>query len=159
MARPNHQLLHCLVTALALLISASANASSMSIDVQIAPPRSRFVERRDLRSYCNTGRDIYGCTVLLGPRLTTSCAREENGYRLRASAQIVPYVYFTSEEIQRHEQAHLDDLRAQIETWFADLAARNFGSAEECRAVGDFESAVFALRMDMFRRKSNERLH
>jgi hypothetical protein len=146
-----------LCLAAAVLIGASARAETL--DVKIAPARSRLVNREDLPRYCGGLTQIEACTVLRGARLTCNCARDDRGWRLGGWAQFIPYVYLTEGRLIDHENAHLEDLRMQVGTWFADLSVKPFASEQECLETAGSESAAFPRRMELFRARSNERLH
>jgi hypothetical protein len=150
----------CLVIAVSLIATGTAAAASApAFSLVVQPPRTFLVKHPDLIIHCPTAAEIEACTELLGLRLDCRCRRGASGWRLEGTAQMIPYVYLSNRRWAGHEAAHLDDLRSQIEAFFGELSSRSFDSEDDCLAVGDFESAVFILRMDIFRRRSNERLH
>jgi hypothetical protein len=144
-------------TLLLLLAAVPLLAEPFTIDV--TPARTRLVTRRDVALYCRSTKEIEGCTEFLGETLACACSRHADGFALTARAQLVPFVYVTRPSLTAHELLHMDDLRAQLAAYLADLTSRSYDDAESCRAAAEFEAAVFPLRMDLFRRISNERLH
>lgn len=145
----------CLAAALILCSGLRAEV----LDVQVAPARSRLVNHEDLPRYCSGLTEIDACTVVRGARLTCHCKRDEDGWRLGGWAQFIPYVYLTEGRFLEHENAHVGDLRLQIETWFSALAERRFATEQACLASSQSESAAFPDLMQVFRGRSNERLH
>ena len=51
------------------------------------------------------------------------------------------------------------NLREQIGSYLADITSRRFNDRESCASAADFEIAVFNMRMDLFSKLSNLRLH
>ena len=148
------------VIAMMLLAAAATAAPASTFSVELEQPRVRLVERADLRIHCRTDKDIDGCAEFLGEILRCRCERrEQDNWGISARAQFIPYLYVTSPQVVAHEQLHLDDISQQLQTFLSDLTSRSFPSELACRADADFESAVFALRMNVFRVDSNERLH
>ena len=138
---------------------AATRALAQEWSVDIVAPRKRLVTRNDLVLYCRNDREINGCTEFLGETLRCDCRREGASWSMTARAQFVPYMYLVRPDIEEHEQAHVDDLRQQIGRYFDDLTARRFESGESCRNAAEFEMTVFNLRVDLFRKLSQERLH
>src|SRR6185369_1167019 len=140
-------------------------ASSFSLHAQsawsvdIAPARKRLIPMADLPIYCRSAVTIEGCTEFLGEVLQCECRRHGAAWSVAAHAYLVPYMYVTRPTVEEHEQLHFDDLREQIGTFLAELAARSFTDRESCVSAAEFESTVFNLRMDLFCRLSNRRLH
>lgn len=149
------------VIAILLLLASGAHAApSAAFAVELEEPRVRLVERADLRIHCRTDKDIDGCAEFLGEILRCRCERRhQDNWGINARAQFIPYLYVTSPQVVAHEQLHLDDISQQLQTFLSDLTSRSFATEPACRADADFESAVFALRMNVFRTDSNERLH
>jgi len=146
-----------LVIALALLSSPLLAQSRFALDIHRA--NVTLIATSDLQLHCSTSVPIEACTEILGLRLDCRCRREEGRWVLAGSAQMIPYMYLSNMRWKSHEEEHLDDLRQQTEAYFEDLQARSFNSEQACRDEADFESAVFSLRMDLFRHRSNEKLH
>ena len=142
-----------------MIIAAGAVANDWSIN--IVPARKRIVKPDELRLFCQSEneREIEGCMEFLGETLRCECRRAGRLWSMTAHAQLIPYMYITRPSLEQHEQAHLDDLRAQLEEHLGHLAARRFQSRASCTSAADFEITVFGLRMDLFRKLSNERLH
>jgi len=149
-------LLILIATSLALFPCAPATAQTFRLD--IAPARTQLVSSWQLKVHCSSSK-VEACTEILGATLDCRCSRGSAGWKLSATAQMVPYLYLGEPKWDRHEHAHLDDLRQQVGDYFRQLEGQTFASEEECRTFGDFESAVFSLRMDTFGRISNMRLH
>ncbi len=142
---------------LLFVISASAFAGDWTVD--FAPARKRVVPSQELALYCRGNREIEGCTEFLGEILRCRCLRADDGWRMTARAQLVPYMYVTRPPLEGHEQLHLDDLREQIGRLLEQLTAQRFADPESCRGAAEFEMTVFNLRMDLMRKLSNARLH
>ena len=142
-----------------LLATITAPTASGSFTVDLEEPRIRLVERGDLRVQCRTDKDIDGCAEFLGEVLRTHCEKDQNVWRINATARVIPYLYVTSPSVVAHEQLHLDDISRQLQQFLATLTTRSFEDEAVCRADAEFEAAVFALRMDVFRVESNQRLH
>jgi hypothetical protein len=140
-----------------VIVADHAQAAPFTIDRE--RPRVHLVDRDDLRIHCRTDKDISGCAEFLGEVLSTRCERRDDAWRIAATARFIPYLYVTSLQVVAHEQLHLDDIASQLQTFLGDLTGRPFASETTCRADADFETAVFALRMNTFRVDSNERLH
>ena len=147
--------------ALALLLTAfgGLRAGAEPFTIALDQPRVHLIDRDDLRIHCRTDKDINGCAEFLGEVLRTRCERRDNNWRISATARFIPYLYVTSLQVVAHEQLHLDDITQQLQTFLGELTSRGFATELACRADADFESAVFALRMNVFRTDSNERLH
>jgi hypothetical protein len=127
--------------------------------VDIAPARKHLIPTADLPIYCRSAVAIEGCTEFLGEVLHCECGRHGAGWSIAARASLVPYMYVTRPAVEQHEQLHFDDLREQIGTYLAELTARSFTDRESCVSSAEFETTVFNLRMDLFCRLSNRRLH
>jgi len=148
----------CIVlTALALLTTPALAQSRFALDIHRA--YVTLTATSDLQLHCSAAVPIEACTEILGLRLDCRCRHEQGRWVMTGSAQMVPYMYLSSLRLKPHEEAHLDDLRQRTETYFADLESRSFESEQACRDEANFESAVFSLRMDLFRHHSNEKLH
>jgi hypothetical protein len=148
----------CFVLAALMLLTSSAHAQSrFALDIHRA--NVTIVAARDLQLHCSTSVPIEACTEILGLRLDCRCRREQGQWVLAGSAQMIPYMYLSTMRWKSHEEEHLDDLRQRTEAYFAELQSRSFDSEQACRDEADFESAVFSLRMDLFRHRSNEKLH
>jgi hypothetical protein len=142
------------------LLTAATAASAGTFTVDVEQPRIRLTQRTELRVQCRTDKSIDGCAEFLGEVLNTHCDRDEdNTWRITATARLIPYLYVTSPAVVAHERLHVEDISKQLETFLAALTARSFTDETVCRADADFEAAVFALRMDVFRVESNQRLH
>lgn len=142
---------------LSLLAATCALAQAWSVEV--AAPRKRLVTRNDLVIYCQSDREIDGCTEFLGELLRCDCRRDGSRWSMTARAQFIPYMYIVRADIEEHEQLHIDDLREQLGRYFTDLTARRFEDSESCRSAAEFEMTVFNLRLDLFRKLSQRRLH
>jgi len=142
-----------------LLLVAGGQAAAGTFTIDLERPRVRLIERSDLRIQCRTDKAIEGCAEFVGEVLRCRCERRDDNWVINATARFIPYVYVTSPRVVAHEQLHLDDITQQLQTFLTTLTARSFESEETCRADADFEAAVFALRMNVFRVESNERLH
>lgn len=144
-----------------LLAAACSGLAQTGWSIDVAPPRSRLIPQNELPIYCRSDREIEGCTEFLGQVLRCDCRRagSGDGWSMAAHAQLVPYMYLTRAPIAGHERLHLDDLREQIGSYLADLTSRRFDDRESCASAADFEVAVFNMRMDLFSRLSNLRLH
>jgi hypothetical protein len=154
-----HRIALAAVVILAAFTAIAEPGDAPPFKLIIFPPATHFVRHSELLVYCATSARIEACTEILGLRLDCRCHREESVWRLSGNAQMIPYLYLSDPRWEAHEAAHIDDLRRQVEAFFTDLRARSFDSEEECRGAADFESEVFSLRMDLFRRSSNLRLH
>jgi hypothetical protein len=141
----------------ALLASSSLAQSRFALDIHRA--NVTLTAANDLQLHCSVSVPIEACTEILGLRLDCRCRLEQGRWVLAGSAQMIPYMYLSSPRWKSHEEEHLDDLRQRTEAYFADLESRTFDSEQSCRDEADFESAVFSLRMDLFRHRSNEKLH
>ena len=137
----------------------AGRAAGDSFTIALEHPRVHLVDRDDLLIHCRTDKDINGCTEFLGEVLRCRCERQNDNWRISATARFIPYVYVTSLQVVAHEQLHLDDISQQLQTFLTDLTSRPFQSEVTCKADADFEAAVFGLRMNVFRVGSNERLH
>ncbi|HEV7920342.1 MAG TPA: hypothetical protein VGR02_06075 [Thermoanaerobaculia bacterium] len=141
------------------LVMAAACAAAQEWSVDVVAPRKRLVSRNDLVIYCRSDREIDGCTEFLGEMLRCDCRRAGQEWSMTARAQFVPYMYVVRPDIEEHEQLHIDDLRTQVGRYFADLTARRFEDGESCRNAAEFEMTVFNLRLDLFRKLSQRKLH
>ena len=142
------------IVAGALLITA--------LEIDIAPPRTRLVPRSaELRALCRTDRAIEACTDFRGEVLTCRCNRNGAHWTITARAQLIPYIYLSAPQnsVTDHERLHLDDLRGRIERYLGAVVRETHPDRETCESVAHFESATFTLRMDLFRRLSNRKLH
>lgn len=148
-----------LLAFLATLAATAAPGDTPPFKLVIVPPTIHLVSRNDLILYCSTSARIEACTEILGLRFDCHCRREQTVWRLAGSAQMIPQLYMTQPRWEAHETAHIDDLGRLVEALFTDLRAHSFDSEDDCQAAADFESAVFSLRMDLFKRSSNRRLH
>jgi hypothetical protein len=146
----------CIVLAALLTFPALAQ-SRFALDIHRATVA--LTVPNDLQLHCSSSVPIEACTEILGVRLDCRCRSERGRWVLAGNAQMIPYMYLSSIRLQSHEEEHLDDLRQRTETYFADLESRSFESEQACRDEADFESAVFSLRMDLFRHRSNAKLH
>lgn len=144
-----------------LLAAAGSALAQTGWSIDVAPPRSRLIPQNELPIYCRSNRVIDGCTEFLGQVLRCDCRHAPSGYgwSMAAHAQLVPYMYLTHERIAGHERLHLDDLREQIGGYLADLTSRRFDDRESCATAAEFETTVFNMRIDLFSRLSNLRLH
>ena len=150
---------HSIASIVLLLVTASSAFAQSAWTVDLAAPRKRLIPRDELRIYCRTDREIEGCTEFLAEVLQCDCRRVDAGWLMAAHAYLVPYMYLTGPRLEQHEQLHFDDLRQQIGSYLADLTARRFNDRESCTSVAEFETTVFNLRMDLFFKLSNLRLH
>jgi len=148
-----------------IVLSICLAASSFSLHAQsawsvdVAPARKRLILTTDLPIYCRSAVAVEGCTEFLGEMLHCECRRHAAGWSIAAHAHLVPYMYVTRPAVEEHEQMHFDDLREQIGTYLAEVTARRFTDRESCVSTAEFETTVFNLRMDLFIRLSNRRLH
>ena len=149
---------HVLLVLLAVIAAGSAFAQSdWSVDMTKA--RTRIVPPDELPIFCRSNAGIEGCTEFIGEILHCDCRRAGGGWSIVARAQLVPYMYVARPAIEKHESLHLVDLREQIAHYLGDLTARRFDSADSCHSAAEFETTVFDLRMDLFRKLSQLRLH
>ena len=146
----------CIVLAALLTLPAFAQ-SRFALEIHRA--NVALTVPNDLQLHCSSSVPIEACTEILGIRLDCRCRSQRGRWVLAGSAQMIPYMYLSSMRFKSHEEEHLDDLRQQTEAYFAELESRSFESEQACRDEADFESAVFSLRMDLFRHHSNEKLH
>ena len=144
---------------MATAVANAAPSDTPPFSLVIVRPAIHLVSRSELNLHCSTSARIEACTEILGLRLDCHCRREHAVWRLAGSAQMIPQLYVTEPRWEVHEKAHIDDLGRLVETLFTDLRAHSFDSEDDCQAAADFESAVFSLRMDLFKRSSNRRLH
>ena len=143
-----------------MLILAAVLATA--IDIHIAEPRVRVVAPlTDLRVLCRVENPVDACTEFLGEVLACECRRNGSQWNITARAQLVPYVYLSTARggLEEHEKLHLHDLRAQLEEHLSEVTSRPHPDREACESAARFESATFILRMDLFRKRSNQRLH
>ena len=142
------------------VVTAALLASAF--EVEIAPARMRLVlNPAELRIVCRHDKDIHGCTEFLGETLTCVCKLDGNQWRIHPRAQLIPYIYLEKNRptVVEHENLHIEDLRTQIDAYLADVTKQAYPDRESCKASATFETATFNLRMDLFRRLSNRRLH
>lgn len=149
---------YVLLVLLAVIAAGSAFAQS-DWSVDMAKARTRIVPPGELPIYCRSNAEIEGCTEFLGEILHCDCRRAGGGWSIVARARLVPYMYLARPAIEEHESLHLDDLREQIAHYLGDLTARRFDNADSCNSTAEFETTVFDLRMDLFRKLSQLRLH
>jgi len=142
-----------------ILLLAAAAALGQEWSVDVASPRKRLVARNELTLYCHSDREIDGCTEFLGEMLRCQCRRAGGDWSMTAHAQLIPYMYVTRPVLEEHEQLHIDDLRQQLGRYLGELSARRFPDSASCGSAAEFEMTVFNLRMDLFRKLSNQRLH
>jgi len=148
---------------IALSICLAASSFSLHAEsawsVDVAPARKHLITKADLPIYCRSAVAIEGCTEFLGEVLHCECRRLGAGWSIAAHAHLVPYMYVTRPAVEAHEQLHFDDLRHQIGSYLAEVTARSFTDRDSCVSTAEFETTVFNLRMDLFTRLSNRRLH
>lgn len=140
----------------------AATILASAFEIEIAPARTlRVPSPAELRIVCRHDKDIHGCTEFLGETLTCECGLHGNEWRIRARAQLIPYVYLEKNRpmVLKHEKLHIEDLRNQIDAHLANVTKRAYPDRESCAAAATFETATFPLPMDLFRRLSNRRLH
>lgn len=117
-----------------------------------------FPNRAVLATECGTAKRIYACTVFAEERLTCSCARKGNRWQLVANARFVPIMlfYLHHPEIVRHEQSHIDDVRASLARYLDELTSPEFDSEQRCAIAAALASdeIAFVRRMNEFRRAS-----
>jgi hypothetical protein len=142
-----------------LFVTACSALAQSAWSVDLAPARKRLIPRNELAIYCRSDRDIDGCTEFLAEVLQCDCQRGGADWLMAAHASLVPYMYLTRPRVEDHEQLHFDDLREQIGAYLAELTARHFNDRDSCASVAEFETTVFNLRMNLFFKLSNLRLH
>ena len=132
-----------------------------ALEIDIAPARTQIVPARDLRVLCRADHPVDACTEFRGEVLRCRCERNGAQWKITARAQLIPYVYLSAphRSVQAHEKLHLEDLRERIESYLMDVTRATHADRETCESVAHFESATFTLRMDLFRRLSNRKLH
>ena len=133
-----------------------------TVQIEVAPARIRVVPpQTDLRQLCRTDRNIEACTKFLGETLRCECRRIGSQWKIAARAQFIPYVYLSAprEDLVEHEEEHVEDLREQVTSHLHEITSATHPDRETCESVAEFERATFGMRMDLFRRLSNRKLH
>jgi hypothetical protein len=144
---------------ISLFISFSA---SVVAEVSVPPMRTRVISTRaELLKACGTTNRVFGCTSFAGQKLTCSCERVSDSWRIRGTAQFIPYVFIYAKQMDgiAHEKDHINDISRWLSDYVTDLEARLYGSSDECDRDAVTESASFTGRMDRWKVRSNEERH
>lgn len=126
----------------------------------VADPRIQFVPNPTvLASLCNTKASIRGCTEFKGRTLRSSCELVTDGWRVRASAQFIPYVFLWQPNVLGHEYEHVGDVRGWAEEYLEEISHSVFELESSCRQAAAEQERGFASRMDQWARASNRKRH
>jgi hypothetical protein len=137
-----------------------ADAGDTSITV---PPARTLVltSRADLAESCATDARIFGCTRFAGERLFCECTPVASGWRIRAHAQFIPYIYLLARNLDglAHENAHIQDIYRSLERYLDDLQSKTFDTANACDRMSELEISMFERHMDEWKRQTNLERH
>lgn len=145
-----------------VLLSLLVSLSATSAEVSVPPLRTRVVTTRaELVKVCGTSNRVFGCTSFVGQTLTCACERVGDSWRIRGTAQFIPFVFIYSKQMDgiAHEKDHINDIRGWAGEYLRDLEARIHVSIEECDRAAASETASFVGRMNDWKVRSNEERH
>jgi hypothetical protein len=144
---------------ISLLTSFSA---AVAAEVSVPPMRTRVVATRaELVKVCGTTNRVFGCTSFAGQKLTCACERAGESWRIRGTAQFIPFVFIYAKQLDgiAHEKDHINDIRQWATEYLNDLEARLYQSPEECERDATLETEGFTSQMNRWKIRSNEERH
>jgi len=154
--------LRSLVLAILLFTHPHLAVGDSDTSITIAPARTRVVSNRtDLAKACATGDRIFACTAFAGEKLTCSCERQQNTWRVHAEAQFIPYIYLLDRNLDGtgHEKLHIEDIRRSLQQYLNDLQSKGFDTEEDCMRRSELEASLFGRHMNDWKKQSNLERH
>ncbi|MFA6957158.1 MAG: hypothetical protein WC538_14915 [Thermoanaerobaculia bacterium] len=147
-----------LAALLAILFADIVQAEDSVADVSVRQPLMKLVARAEIEETCGV-RGAAACTAFVGQRLDCTCERANSGWRLRAHAQLIPFIVVSDATWVTHEREHITDVREALTAHLATLGMRTFDSRESCDVESAREIAGFAALIDRFKLDSNAARH
>ena len=129
-----------------LLQSAAANAA----EVIVSEPVTRLVPTmKHLRDQCGAAE---ACTRFVAYRLEASCAPDDSGWRVHASATFKPWILLYNMQHLSHELEHISDIHGFVLDHVNVIEAESFEAQSDCQqralvAQSGFESVLRAAAM------------
>lgn len=142
------------VACLAMLMRTAAASETVSVTV-----RGTYLvpSVRSLAPICPTAVRIRACTTFSNEQLSTHCTKSGDTWRLGAIATVDASVYLWNPRMLRHEQLHIDDVRASMEQYLTSVNRIAFPSRENCEVFAEHSRSIFPEQLNVMKLRSNEK--
>jgi hypothetical protein len=130
--------------------------SSVTVETPIT---SLVGNRAQLREWCAAAGNYDACTRFVAFRVEGACVREDDTWRIDATATFRPYIILWNLRSLSHEQEHIEDVRRSVSALVTGVESAEFETEERCAARLLEERERFGGAMREFAAASNAMRH